>query len=123
MKDFKLTDLEGIGPTKAKRLENNGILSPMDFVIRGSKEISRITDITKETALKLVHDVKSQLVADGAPILINSIKTLRELKKIQNKYPINVEEIDRATRDGFETQSMYEVYGTEGAGKHNSCSV
>ena len=117
MKDFKLTDLEGIGPTKAKRLENNGIVSPMDFVIRGSKEISRITDITKETALKLVHNIKSQMVADGTPILINSIKTLRELKKIQKKYPLNVEELDRATRDGFETQSMYEVYGVEGAGK------
>ena len=90
MKDFKLTDLEGIGPTKAKRLENNGITSPMDFVIRGAKEISRITDITKETALKLVHDIKSQMVADGTPILINSIKTLRELKKIQKKYPLNV---------------------------------
>ena len=57
------------------------------------------------------------MVADGTPILINSIKTLRELKKIQKKYPVNVEELDRATRDGFETQSMYEIYGTEGAGK------
>ena len=54
MKDFKLTDLEGIGPTKAKRLENSGITSPMDFVIRGAKEISRITDITVNTSLKLL---------------------------------------------------------------------
>jgi len=117
MKDFKLTDLEGIGPTKAKRLENSGITSPMDFVIRGAKEISRITDITVNTSLKLVHDVKDQLSKEGAPILINSIKTLRELKKIQNKYTVGVEEIDRATRDGFETQSLYEIYGPEGAGK------
>ena len=88
MKDFKLTDLEGIGPTKAKRLENSGITTPLDFVIRGAKEISRITDITIGTALKLVHDVKAQMAEDGLPIMVNSIKTLRELKKIQKNLQI-----------------------------------
>tara|TARA_Y100001949_G_scaffold31187_1_gene24353 strand:- start:499 stop:1527 length:1029 start_codon:yes stop_codon:yes gene_type:complete len=117
MKDFKLTDLEGIGPTKAKRLENSGITTPLDFVIRGAKEVSRITDITIGTSLKLVHDVKAQMAEDGLPIMVNSIGTLRELKKLQKKYTVGVEEIDRATRGGFETQSMYEFYGSEGAGK------
>ena len=117
MKEFKLEDLTGIGPTKAKRLENSGIKSPMDFVIRGAKEVSRITDISVAASLKLVHEVKEQLADGGLPILINSLNTLRELKKIQKRYPVYVSEIDQATRGGFETQSLYEIYGAEGAGK------
>ena len=88
MKEFKLEDLTGIGPTKAKRLENSGIKSPMDFVIRGAKEVSRITDISVAASLKLVHEVKEQLADGGLPILINSLNTLRELKKIQKRYPV-----------------------------------
>ena len=81
MNEFKLEDLAGIGPTKAKRLENSGIKSPMDFVIRGAKEVSRITDISVPASLKLVHEVKELLAEGGLPILINSLGTLRELKK------------------------------------------
>ena len=117
MKEFKLEDLTGIGPTKAKRLENSGVKSPMDFCIRGAKEVARITDISVAASLKLVHEVKELLAEGGLPILINSLNTLRELKKIQKRYPVCVDEIDKATRGGFETQSLYEIYGAEGAGK------
>ena len=88
MNEFKLEDLAGIGPTKAKRLENSGIKSPMDFVIRGAKEVSRITDISVPASLKLVHEVKELLAEGGLPILINSLGTLRELKKIQKNLQI-----------------------------------
>ena len=117
MKQFKLTDLEGIGPAKEKKLKEAGINSPMDFIIRGAKEVSRVTDIAVSAALELVHDAKKQIAESGTPVMLNSLKMLRELKKLQIKYPVNVEEIDRATNGGFETQSVYEIYGAEGAGK------
>ena len=117
MTDFKLEDLPGIGPTKAKRLQTNGINSPLDFVIRGAREISRITDITPATTMKMIEQVREILSENGTPIQIDSLATLRELKKLQIKYPVDVEEIDKATSGGFETQSLYEVYGPEGAGK------
>ena len=117
MKQFKLTDLEGIGPAKEKKLKEAGINSPMDFIIRGAKEVSRVTDIAVSAALELVHDAKKQIAESGTPVMLNSLKMLRELKKLQVKYPVNVEEIDRATNGGFETQSVYEIYGAEGAGK------
>ena len=117
MKGFKLTDLEGIGPAKEKKLMDAGINTPMDFIIRGAKEVSRVTDIAVSAALVLVHNAKKHMADGGKPVMLNSLKMLGELKKIQIKYPVDVEEIDRATNGGFETQSMYEIYGAEGAGK------
>ena len=117
MKEFKLTDLEGIGPAKEKKLMDAGINTPMDFIIRGAKEVSRVTDIAVSAALVLVHNAKKQMADGGKPVMLNSLKMLGELKKIQIKYPVDVEEIDRATNGGFETQSMYEIYGAVGAGK------
>ena len=115
--DFKLEDLPGIGPTKAKRLEASGVTTPLDFIIRGAREISRITDITPATTMKMITQIREILTEQGTPIQIDSIDTLRELKKLQRRYSVDVEEIDKATRDGFETQSVYEIYGAEGAGK------
>ena len=117
MNEFKLEDLPGIGPTKAKRLKTNGINSPLDFVIRGAREISRITDITPATTMKMINQVREILSDNGTPIQIDSLNTLRELKKQQIKYTLNVDEIDQATSGGFETQALYEIYGAEGAGK------
>ena len=100
MTDFKLEDLPGIGPTKAKRLEQCGVKTPLDFIIRGAREISRVTDITPQTTIKLIRQVKEILTEQGSPIQIDSIETLRELKKLQKQYPLDVEELDKATRGG-----------------------
>jgi DNA repair protein RadA len=115
--DFSLEDLPGIGPTKAKRLKENGVTSPLDFIIRGAREISRLTDITPSTTTKMIKQIREMLAESGTPIQVDSIETLRELKKTQKRYSVDVDEIDKATRDGFETQSLYEIYGAEGAGK------
>ena len=115
--DFNLEDLPGIGPTKAKRLQENGVTSPLDFIIRGAREISRLTDITPATTSKMIKQIRETLAESGTPIQVDSIGTLRELKKTQKRYSVDVDEIDKATRDGFETQSLYEIYGAEGAGK------
>ena len=115
--DFNLEDLPGIGPTKAKRLKENGVTSPLDFIIRGAREISRLTDITPATTAKMIKQIRETLAESGTPIQVDSIGTLRELKKTQKRYSVEVDEIDKATRGGFETQSLYEIYGAEGAGK------
>ena len=115
--DFNLEDLPGIGPTKAKRLKENGVTSPLDFIIRGAREISRLTDITPATTAKMIKQIRETLAESGTPIQVDSIGTLRELKKTQKRYSFEEDEIDKATRGGFETQSLYEIYGAEGAGK------
>lgn len=117
MKDFKLTDLEKVGPTTETKLNKAGIFSPLDIVIRGVKEFSRVSGLSKDMAAKHMNTMKKMLADDGNDIDVKDIKSLRVLRGRQIKTKINVEELDRMTRGGFETQSLYEIWGDEGCGK------
>ena len=96
--DFNLEDLPGIGPTKAKRLQENGVTSPLDFIIRGAREISRLTDITPATTAKMIKQIREKLAESGTPIQVDSIGTLRELKKTQKRYSVDVDEIRQSNK-------------------------
>ena len=117
MKDFKLADLEGVGPIAIKKLEKVGITSPLDIVIRGAKEFSRVSGISVDTAAKHLRQMKTMLAESGLDIEVKSIPDLKALRAQQIRVPFKVEELDEMSRGGFETQSLYEVYGDEGSGK------
>jgi len=117
MKEFKLDDLEGIGPIAITKLNKVGITSPLDVVIRGAKEFSRVSGISTDTSAKHLRQMKKMLVESGLEIDIKDIQSLRALRKNQIRVPLKVEEIDEMTRGGFETQSLYEIWGDEGSGK------
>ncbi len=117
MKDFKLTDLEKVGPTTETKLNKAGIFSPLDVVIRGAKEFSRISGLSTDMASKHLTTMKKMLAEDGNDIEVKDIPSLRALRARQIKVPLKVEELDMMTRNGFETQSLYEIYGDEGSGK------
>jgi DNA repair protein RadA len=117
MKEFKLSDLEGVGPIAIKKLEKVGITSPLDVVIRGAKEFSRVSGISTDTAAKHLRQMKIMLAESGLDIEVKSIKALKALRAQQLRVPFKVEELDEMSKGGFETQSLYEVYGDEGSGK------
>jgi DNA repair protein RadA len=117
MKDFKLTDLEKVGPTTEKKLNKAGIFSPLDVVIRGVKEFSRVSGLSTDMATKHVIQLKKLLAEDGNDIEVKDIKSLKALRERQVKTKVHVDELDEMTRGGFETQSMYEIYAPEGTGK------
>lgn len=117
MKEFKLSDLEGVGPIAVQKLEKVGITSPLDVVIRGAKEFSRISGISPDTAAKHLRQMKKMLAESGLDIEVKSMKELRALRANQLRVPFKVEELDEMSKGGFETQSLYEVYGDEGSGK------
>ena len=117
MKEFKLSDLEGIGPIAIQKLNKVGITSPLDVVIRGAKEFSRVSGISTDTSAKHLRTMKKLLAESGLEIEVRDIKSLRILRRNQLRVPFKVEELDEMSKDGFETQSLYEVYGIEGSGK------
>jgi DNA repair protein RadA len=117
MKDFKLTDLEKVGPTTETKLNKAGIFSPLDVVIRGAKEFSRISGLSTDMAAKHLTTMKKMLAEDGNDIEVKDVASLRALRARQIKVPLKVEELDMMTKKGFETQSLYEIYGDEGSGK------
>ena len=114
MKDFKLTDLEKVGPTTETKLNKAGIFSPLDVVIRGAKEFSRISGLSTDMAHRHLTTMKKMLADEGNDIEVKNIKTLRALRQRQIRTPLKVEELDEMTKGGFETQSLYEIYGDEG---------
>ncbi len=117
MKEFKLADLEGVGPIAVKKLEKVGITSPLDVVIRGAKEFSRVSGISIDTAAKHLRQMKTMLAESGLEIEVKSISALQSLRAQQIRVPFKVDELDEMSKGGFETQSLYEVYGDEGCGK------
>lgn len=117
MKEFKLTDLDGVGPVTLKKLEKAGIFTPLDIVIRGTKEFSRESGLSVEAAEKHMTKLKTLLAEDGNDIEIKDVKSLRALRSRQIKTPLRVEELDKMFKGGMETQSLYEIYGSEGCGK------
>ena len=117
MKEFKLSELEKVGPATEKKLIASGIKTPLDIVIRGTKEFSRVSGLSIEMAEKHVNSTKELLKKEIEFLDVKSIKTLREFRAKQLKIPIVVDELDLMLKGGFETQSLYEIYGAEGSGK------
>jgi len=117
VKEFKLSDLEGVGPIAIQKLEKVGIKSPLDVVIRGAKEFSRVSGISTDTAAKHLRQMKVMLAESGLEIEVRDIPSLKALRKSQLRVPFKVEELDEMSKGGFETQSLYEIYGEEGSGK------
>jgi len=117
VKEFKLSDLEGVGPIAIQKLEKVGIKSPLDVVIRGAKEFSRVSGISTDTAAKHLRQMKVMLAESGLEIEVRDIPSLKALRKSQIRVPFKVEELDEMSKGGFETQSLYEIYGEEGSGK------
>ena len=117
MEDFKLTDLEKVGPTTLIKLNKAGIFSPLDVVIRGVKEFSRVSGLSTDMATKHMVTMKRLLADSGNNIEVHDIKQLRALRKSQIRVPMKVEELDEMLRGGLETQALYEIWGDEGAGK------
>jgi len=116
MKEFKLTDLEKVGPLTEKKLNKAGIFTPLDIIIRGTKEFSRVSGLSMDMATNHMKTMKKHLADDGNDIMVNDIKSLKALRSRQKRVTLGVPEIDDIL-NGFETQSIYEVYGSEGCGK------
>ena len=80
MKDFKLTDLEKVGPTTETKLNKAGIFSPLDVVIRGAKEFSRISGLSTDMAHKHLTTMKKMLAEDGNDIEVKDIANTKGIE-------------------------------------------
>src|SRR6266566_4481131 len=48
--DLKIEDIEGIGPTTAKKLKEAGIISPMELAVASAEELADRLNTSKESA-------------------------------------------------------------------------
>jgi len=122
MDDLRLDSLEGVGPVTSKKLSDAGIHNILDLLVRGPVEISEITGMELESAVKLVNKARQQLIEDGK--LEKEFVTATEIYKRRQdigKISTGTNALDTLFDGGVETQAVTEVYGEFGSGKTQFC--
>jgi len=61
--DFKLEDIEGIGPVKLKKLNEHGIYKAQDLIVKGARELAEIMDMHTEQTSKMVESARRFLAS------------------------------------------------------------
>lgn len=120
--EYKLADLEGVGPVTTKKLSDAGIHSIMDLIVRGPVEIAEITGMDRDTAEKIVNKSRIQLSAAG--VIAQSFENASDIYKRRQdigKISTGTNCLDTLFDGGIETQALTEVYGEFGCGKTQLC--
>ncbi len=123
--DFKLEDIEGIGPVKLKKLNEHGIYSAKDIIVKGSRELAEILQENSDSTSKMVEGARRFLVSKN--VVGKAQLTGRELlnyrtKKIQF-LETGASNLDEALSGGYETGVITELYGDDGSGKTQLCML
>ena len=122
MDELRLDSLEGVGPVTSKKLVDAGIHNIMDLLVRGPVDISEITGMDIEAAIKLVTKARQQLVEDGK-LEKDFVSATVIYKRRQDigKISTDTNALDMLFDGGIETQAVTEVYGESGSGKTQFC--
>jgi len=123
--DFKLEDIEGIGPTRIKKLNEHGIYKVKDLLVKGARELAEILDMNTDQTFKMVESARRFLV--NKDVIGKSQLSGRDLlnyrtKKIQY-LETGASNLDEALGGGYESGVITELYGDDGAGKTQLCML
>ncbi len=123
--DFKLEDIEGIGPVKLKKLNEHGIYKAQDLLVKGARELAEILDMNTDQTFKMVESARRFLV--NKDVIGKSQLTGRDLlnyrtKKIQY-LETGASNLDEALSGGYESGVITELYGEDGSGKTQLCML
>jgi len=122
LEPFDLSDLEGVGPVTKKKLEDAGISTLMDLVVRGPVELEELSSMTSEMCEKIVTHARKQLAESGA--ITKEFATASEIytrRQSIGKVSTCTDALDGLLGGGIETQAVTEVYGEFGSGKTQLC--
>ena len=122
MENFSLSDLEGVGPVTKKKLEDSGINTLMDIVVRGPVELEEISNMASETCEKIVANARRQLSDSGAIAKeFSTASEIYERRQSIGKISTTTRGLDDLLGGGIETQAITELYGEFGSGKTQLC--
>src|SRR5947209_13708877 len=63
--DLEIQDIEGIGPTTAKKLKEAGIVSPLDLAVASAEELAERINTSKESAASFIISTQKLLRLQG----------------------------------------------------------
>jgi DNA repair protein RadA len=120
--DLEIQDIEGIGPTTAKKLKDAGIVSVMDLAVASSDELAVDLNSSKDSAASFI--MAAQKLLRESNILEKEFVTADaalEKRKSMLRCSTGSAALDDLLLGGVETQAVTEFYGEFGSGKSQIC--
>jgi DNA repair protein RadA len=120
--DLEIQDIEGVGPTTARKLKEAGIVSVMDLAVASSDELAIDINSSKETAATFI--MAAQRLLRESNILEKEFVTAEsalEKRKALMRCSTGSRALDELLLGGIETQAVTEFYGEFGSGKSQIC--
>ena len=122
--DLGIDQLDGVGAVTTKKLQEFGVSSLHDICVRGGREISEITGVTKAKADQWVFN--AQKILEENNLIRKSDMGVVDLMEYQANYPTletKCSAVDELMGGGVKPECTYEVYGEFGSGKTQFCNT
>ena len=120
--DIEIQDIEGVGPTTARKLKEAGIVSVMDLAVTSADELAVDLNSSKDTAATFI--MATQRLLRESNILEKEFVTAEsalEKRKSLMRCSTGSRALDELLLGGIETQAVTEFYGEFGSGKSQIC--
>jgi DNA repair protein RadA len=120
--NLEIQDIEGIGPTTAKKLKEAGIVSVMDLAVTSADELAVDINASKESAAAFIMAAQ-KLLRDSHIIEKEFVTADLALEKRRSMLRCSTgsRALDELLLGGIETQALTEFYGEFGSGKSQIC--
>ncbi|MFZ0554560.1 MAG: DNA repair and recombination protein RadA [Nitrososphaeraceae archaeon] len=120
--DLDLQDVEGIGPTTAKKLKEAGITSVMELAVTTIEQLAVDINCSKDSAALFI--MAAQKLLRESNVLEKEFVTadfVLEKRKSMLRCSTGSKSLDELLLGGIETQAVTEFYGEFGSGKSQIC--
>ncbi|HZD82209.1 MAG TPA: DNA repair and recombination protein RadA [Nitrososphaeraceae archaeon] len=120
--ELEIQDIEGIGPTTAKKLKEAGIVSVMDLAVATADELSVDINSSKDSASAFI--IAAQKLLRDSKVLEKEFVTADaalEKRRSMLRCSTGSSTLDELLLGGIETQAVTEFYGEFGSGKSQIC--
>jgi DNA repair protein RadA len=120
--ELEIEDIEGVGPTTARKMREAGISSVMELATAVADELAGDLGGSKEAATNFIMAAQKLLRESG--VLDNEFTTADiELEKRKSllRCSTGSKALDELLLGGIETQAITEFYGEFGSGKSQIC--
>ena len=120
--ELEIQDIEGIGPTTARKLKEAGIVSVMDLAVTTAEELAVDINASKESAAAFI--IAAQKLLRDSKVLEKEFVTADaalEKRRSLLRCSTGSTALDELLLGGIETQAVTEFYGEFGSGKSQIC--
>jgi len=120
--DLEIQDIDGVGPTTAKKLKEAGIVSVMDLAVTSAEQLAVDINSSKDSAAAFI--MAAQKLLRESNVLDKEFVTadfVLEKRKSMLRCSTGSKSLDELLLGGIETQAVTEFYGEFGSGKSQIC--